>query len=168
QRFGIAESYVFDKVNWWTSSNSVDVNYTISKFDIPQEEEDQKGFNAIISTNNDFILNADKTLLLHLGYWYSFDGIDDIFDIKAMSSLSLSLQLLLLNKNLNITLAGTDIFRGENDVFALTVNGVYQEGRYYYDSRSFRLSVSYRFGNKNLKARAHKTGNQRERGRSGY
>jgi len=167
QRFGISENYTFDKVKWWSSNNSLDINYSKSKFSLAQEQEDQEGINARVSTNNDFNLNIDKTLLMGVNYWYSFPGVNGIFDTKSASSLSLSLQYLLLNKNLNITLRGNDLFKSSAERTTTTVNGVFQTARYYYDSRSFQLSVSYKFGNKNIQAKKHKTGNADEKGRTG-
>lgn len=166
-RIGISENYTFDKVKWWNSYNSFDINYSKSKFDLEEEQEDQEGINATVSTYNDFNLNADKTLLLGVNYWYSFPGIDGIFDTKSASSLSLSLQYLLLNKDLNITLRGNDLFKTAALRRTTTVNGVFQTARYYYDNRSFQLSVSYKFGNKDISAKRHATGNEDEKGRTG-
>lgn len=167
QRYGISESYTFDKISWWSSSNNFDLNYSISKFSLQQDEEDQKGINATISTYNDFTLNEDKTFLLGVNYWYSFPGVNGIFDTKSANSLSLSFQWLLLDKNLNITLRGNDLFKSSAERTETTVNGVFQTARYYYDSRYFQLSVSYKFGNKDITAKRHKTGNQDEKGRTG-
>ncbi|MBL4746158.1 MAG: TonB-dependent receptor [Flavobacteriaceae bacterium] len=167
ERIGISENYTFDKIKWWSSNNSLDINYSKSDFSLPQKEEDQKGINAMISTYNDFNLNEDKTLLMGVNYWYSFPGVDGVFDKKAASSLSLSLQYLLLDKNLNITLRGNDIFKTSAERTTTKVNGVIQTARYYYDSRYFQISVSYKFGNRDIKAKKHKTGNKEEKSRTG-
>ena len=164
QRFGISEDYTFDKIKWWTSNNSLDINYSKSKFNL---EEEQEGINATISSYNDFNLNVDKTLLMAVNYWYSFPGLNGIYDTKAASSLSLSLQYLLLNKDLNISLRGNDLFKTSAERNESRVNGVFQTARYYYDSRSFQLSVSYKFGNKDISAKRHETGNEDEKGRTG-
>ncbi len=166
-RIGISENYTFDKIKWWSSNNSLDINYSKSEFNLEEEQEDQKGINATISTYNDFNLNADKTLLMGVNYWYSFPGLNGVYETKSSSSLSLSLQYLLLNKDLNITLRGNDIFKDSAERNESRVNGVFQTARYYYDSRSFQLSVSYKFGNKNIKAKRHQTGNEDEKGRTG-
>ncbi|WP_430412298.1 TonB-dependent receptor domain-containing protein [Kordia sp.] len=167
QRFGISENYTFDKISWWSSNNSLDINYSKSEFNLEEAQEDQKGLNATISTYNDFNLNTDKTILMGVNYWYSFPGVNGIFDTKSASSLSLSLQYLLLNKNLNITVRGNDLFKTSAERTTTTVNGVFQTARYYYDSRSFSVSVSYKFGNKDIKAKKHSTGNGDEKGRTG-
>jgi outer membrane receptor protein involved in Fe transport len=166
-RIGLSENYTFDKISWWSSNNSLDINYSKSAFNLEEEQEDQEGVNATISTYNDFNLNADKTLLMGVNFWYSFPGINGIFDTKEASSFSLSLQYLLLNKDLNITLRGNDLFKSSAERNESRVNGVLQTARYYYDSRSFQLSVSYKFGNKDISAKRHETGNEDEKGRTG-
>ncbi len=166
QRFGISEDYTFDKVKWWTSSNSLDVNYSISKFNLAQPQPDQRGLNATISTYNDFNLNADKTWMLGVNYWYTFPGLNGIFNTLSASSLSFSVQCLLLDKNLNITLRGNDLLRDSAERNESRVNGVFQTARYYYDSQSLQLSISYKFGNKKIRAKRHRTGNSEERRRT--
>ncbi|PWA07638.1 TonB-dependent receptor [Flavobacterium laiguense] len=167
QRYGISENYVFDGFKWWTSNNAVDFNYAISKSSLTVARREQKGFNSRLSTNNDFNLNADKTLLFNVSYWYSFPGIDGISTNREMSSFSLAFQYLLWNKDLKMSLRGTDIFKTEKINSSSTVNGVYQEGKNYYDNQSFQLSVSYKFGNKKSDAKQRVTGNEEERSRTG-
>jgi hypothetical protein len=129
--------------------------------------KEQKGFNSRVSTNNDFILNSNKTLLFNLSYWYSFPGIDGIYNNKSMSSFSLAIQYLLLNRDLKISLKGDDVFRNEIQYVNSTVNNIYQESRYYFDRQSFQLSLSYKFGNKKIRGMQRETGNQEERSRTG-
>ncbi|MDT0294859.1 TonB-dependent receptor domain-containing protein [Mesonia ostreae] len=164
-RIGFSENYTFNKVKWWSSYNGLDINYSKSTFNLEEDHEDQEGINATVYTYNDFNLNADKTLLMGVNYWYSFPGVDGIFDTKSASSLSLSLQYLLLNKDLNITLRGNDLFKTAAIRRTTTVNDVFQTARYYFDNRSFQLSISYKFGNKNISAKRHATGNEDEKGR---
>ncbi|WP_417359784.1 TonB-dependent receptor domain-containing protein [Galbibacter sp.] len=166
-RIGFSENYTFNKIKWWSSYNGLDVNYSKSSFNLEENHEDQEGLNATVYTYNDFNLNADKTWLLGVNYWYMAPGVNGIFDTKSASSLSLTLQYLLLNKDLNITLKGNDLFRTAEIRRTTTVNDVYQNAEYYFDSRSIQLSVSYKFGNNDIKAKKHKTGNANERQRTG-
>ena len=167
RRYGFTTSYMFNKLKWWTSNNSLDINYSISEFTLEIPQEDLKGLNSRISTNNNFTLNEERTLLFGLNYWYSFPGNDGIFETESTSSLSASFQYLILDKNLRFTLRGNDIFRTQATRQSTTINSVFQEARYYYDSQSLFLSVSYKFGNKNISAKRHRTGNQDERNRTG-
>lgn len=168
QRFGIIESFTFEKFNWWTSINSIDVNYVRSKSFIPVLEKEQKGWSSRLSTNNDFILSKNENWLLNVNYWYSFKGVDGKFyNIGNMSNLSITLQHLLINKDLRISLRANDIFRTEKFKVNSTVNGIYQKGLYYHDNQSVMLGVSYRFGNKKVKSVKNSAGNEDERIRTG-
>lgn len=167
QRYGISENYVFDKFEWWTSNNAIDLNYAISKSNLVITQKEQKGFNSRVSTSNDFNLNPTKTLLFNLSYWYSFPGIDGIYTNKSMNSLSVTIQYLLLNKDLKISLKGNDLFRTEKENISSTVNGVYQKGKYYSDSQFFKFSLTYKFGNKKIKVEQRESGNEEEKNRTG-
>jgi len=68
---------------------------------------------------------------------------------------------------LNISLRGSDLFKSSAERNESIVNGVLQTGRYYFVSRSFQLSISYKFGTLGLKCKKHKTGNNDERSRTG-
>ncbi|MBK7689825.1 MAG: TonB-dependent receptor [Bacteroidetes bacterium] len=166
-RVGISENYSFNKISYWSSNNSFDINYSKSKFNLAQKQEDQKGLNATISTDNDFSLNKEKTILLGLNYWYRFPGVSGIFSSKSASSLSLSLQCFVFHKNVNITLRGNDILKTSAERSTTTVNGIFQKAIYYFDARSLQLSLSYNFGNKNISGKKHITGNEDEKGRTG-
>ena len=100
-----------------------------------------------------------------MNFWYNFPGVDGIFDTKPSSSLSMSLQWLLLNKNMNITLRANDIFKSSIDAVESRVNGVFQTGRYYYDSSYFQFSLSYKFGNNDISVKNRGTGNEQEKER---
>ena len=58
-------------------------------------------------------------------------------------------------------------FKTQADRRSTTINGIFQKAVYYYDSQSFSFSISYKFGNKNIRAKRHNTGNQEERNRTG-
>ncbi|MCB0641734.1 MAG: TonB-dependent receptor family protein, partial [Phaeodactylibacter sp.] len=167
QRLGISQNLVFDQLSWWTSNNSLDVNFARSEFDLAEQQADQRGINAQVSTYNDFTLNKAGTLYAGINYWYSFPGVDGIFNTQSASALSVYLQLRLLNKKLSLTLRGNDLFKSSAERTETTVNHVFQTARYYYDSRFFQVSLSYKFGNDEISAKRHDTGNQDEKARTG-
>ena len=166
QRIGISENFTFDRIPWWASNNSIDINYSISKFSLTNEQKDQKGYNATLSSYNDFDLNKNKTLLAGINFWYEFPGVNGIFNKESASSLSFSLRYLLFNKNLNLSLRVNDVFKGAAERTTATINGIYQTARYYYDTQYFQVSASYKFGNKKMRVRRHVTGNEGEKNRT--
>lgn len=163
-RVGLSESYTYNRIGWWSSNNNLNINYLRSEI-VLEEQFSQTGFNATISTYNDFNLNAAKTFIAGFNYWYQFAGVDGIFETDDISSVGLSLQFLLLNKNLNITLQGNDIFRTAVVRKSTNVNGVYQELKNFYDTRQFLVTLTYKFGNQNIKSKTSETGNEEEKRR---
>jgi len=168
KRFGLSENYTFDKLKWLTSNNSIDISYVKSESFISVIQYNQEGWNSRFSTNNDFIINKDRTWVFNINYWYSPKGIDGKFyNIGTMSNLSTTLQYLLMGKSLKISLKANDIFRTEKIKVNSTVNNVYQVGVYYHDNQYIQLTISYKFGNQKIKPLQRSTGNEDERTRTG-
>lgn len=167
QRFGITENYMWEPFSWFTSNNSVDVNYTYSEFDLEELSQAQEGFNARISTNNDFRLLEDKSMIVSVNYWYSFAGIDGIYDIEPMSSVSVGVNKYWMDRKINLSIRANDIFKRQIQRLSTITNNIRQNERYYYDSRSLQVTFSYRFGNDKIRVRRNSSGNEAERRRTG-
>ncbi|MGE6355943.1 TonB-dependent receptor domain-containing protein [Flavobacterium sp. NPDC079362] len=166
KRYGISELYIFDKFDWWTSNNVFVLNYLTSEtINIPAKGVD--GFYSTFSTNNDFVLNKTKTLLFNFNFVVMPVGTYGVNRLESSSSTALSVQYLVLNKDLRITLKANDIFKTDKMKFNSTVNGVYRDSNYYFDSRYIQLSLNYRFGNKNVNVGKREAGNVDERTRTG-
>lgn len=168
KRFGFSENYTFDALDWFTSNTAIDVAYVKSASFITALPLNQEGWSARFSTNNDFILNANKTKLFNINYYYSPKAIDGkYYVVGAISNLSLTFQYLALDKNLKFSIRANDVLRTEKVVTSSTVNDVLQKGIYYHDNQSVQLTVSYKFGNQKIRAERRETGNEDERNRTG-
>jgi hypothetical protein len=167
QTFGISESYTYDKLKWWTSTNAFDFSYSISKSTTQITIPEAKGYLSNFSTNNDFTLNTKKTFFVSFNYSHNFPGTAELAKITTSSALSISLKYLALDKKLQFTLTGNDIFRQERPVYSMFSNGILQTFNNYYDQQSIRLSVRYKFGNAKLKVDKRDFGNEDERNRAG-
>lgn len=166
KRYGLMESFTFDKFSWWSSNNILNINYvTAETLDISATAVD--GFTSFFTTSNDFNLNKSKTLLFNLSFDYYMFGTYGIDKIKPFTSTSFTIQYLLLNKDLKISLKGNDIFRTDIFRFNSTVNGVHRNSNYYFDTRLFQLSINYKLGNKKVNVQKRATGNEDERARTG-
>jgi Outer membrane protein beta-barrel family len=165
QRFGISENYTFQKYAWWTSNNAFDLSYIIAESLLTETTRYKNGINSRISTNNDFVLNKSKTILFNASYWYLFPEVDGIYNNKAQSSLSLAMQFLMLDKSLKLSIKGADLFRKEVSSVTSVVNGIRQDGIYYYDTQALNITASYKFGNKRIKVEQRETSNEDEKGR---
>lgn len=167
KKTGIHISHLFEPYKWWSSSNSIDFNYAINEYQNEGKITSKTGYNSNFSTSNDFYLNKNKTLSLHINYWYSPVGVDDIWNIKPISNLSASIQCLLLNKKLKLTLGGNDIFKTQKERITTTVDGIFQDIYVYYDARYIRFAATYNLGNSTASTKKNKVGNQQERNRAG-
>ena len=100
--------------------------------------------------------------------WFSGPGIwGGVFVYETSYSLNLGLQRKFLNDQLNVRLSVNDIFYQTGwDGFS-EFDGLYSTGSGRWDSRRASLSLSYRFGNENVKSRKRTTGLEDEAGRVG-
>lgn len=165
-QLGFSTYYNFNKWSWWTSFTGFNVNYqhVKSKTDIVKSTA---GYNGYFYTNNDFTLNRAKTILFGLNYALQLPGRYQIFHISTMHIFDASVKFLLLDKKLSLTLAAEDLLNGQRPLITYYSNGIRNSVKSYGDTRAFRISVSYRFGNKGLKANQRSTGNEDEKNRVG-
>ena len=99
--------------------------------------------------------------------WFSGPGVwGGVFLYNENWSLNLGLQKRFLNDKLNVRLSANDIFFKSGWNGYSEYNGLRAEGFGYWDSRTISLSMSYNFGNQNVKrSRRRKTGLESEAGR---
>ncbi|MEZ5044524.1 MAG: TonB-dependent receptor [Saprospiraceae bacterium] len=100
--------------------------------------------------------------------YYSGPGVwGGVFEYGPTWSLDLGLQRKFFQDRLNVRLGGSDLFykTGWNGVSSF--NGLVSSGGGRWDSRRASLSLSYLFGNENVKSRKRQTGLEDEAGRVG-
>ena len=100
--------------------------------------------------------------------WFSGPGIwGGVFKYETSWSLDLGLQRKFFNDRLNARISVSDIFNESGWSGYSRFDGLYAEGHGRWDSRRANLSLSYNFGNQNLKSGKRKTGLEDEAGRVG-
>lgn len=167
KRYGGSIFHVYEPTKWWKTSNSLNLNYSSSTFELEEAHEELEGINGQFSTSNDFLIPRLKGLSLNAGFDYALPGTNYIFKTRRTFNLNASVQFKLLNDKLKLSLSANDLTRDSAEQLEATVNGVLQTARYYYDSQSIYFSASYTFGNENIRTKRHKSGNQEERRRTG-
>ena len=163
---GISESYTFNKIKWLSSTISFDWSYSKSESLIPITNQNLNGSNAYFSTSNDFNLNKSKTFLFNISYWYNFKGTSDLDKNNAYSQLDTSIKYFAFDKKLQISFNVNDILSTNRPVYTSFTNNIQIDYKNYYDVRLFRLSVVYKFGNKNINVEKKELGNQEEKERT--
>lgn len=163
---GVSESYNFNKFWWWNSFNSAACYYIEKKGTIDEAISSIHTISANMSTNNDFMLNKKRTLMLTLGFYYEFPFLSALGKTDARCYLYSGIRSHLFNENLTLSLTANDIFKSNHSKLTLKSNGI----KYVYDnipdSRYVRLSISYKIGNKKIQSEQRNIGNKEERGRS--
>ena len=157
--FGLAETFTWQPLKWWTSINTFNLSYRSTQLTIGPER--YKGWTADFSTSNDFTLNKPKTAFFNLTFAQDFGGKYDNFTSAAYSTVDISFKYLAFNKKLVISLVGSNIFNGISYDYQM-MNGVKQSFRNIWDTQSFRVSLNYKFGNDKIKTSNRQSGNSEE------
>ena len=149
--------------HFYVSQKIKDDQFVNSKIDLVQSVG---GWNSYFYSNNDFTLNKSKTLFASVNYGLQLPGRYQIFQISTMHMLDISVQALFFKKKLSLGLTWRDVLNGQRPVISYYSNGIKTTAQGYDDSRSLRVSISYKFGNDNLKSKERNFGNEEEQNRA--
>ena len=124
-----------------------------------------------VFTYNFFVqntINLPWDLTAEIGGYYSGPGVwGGVFEYRQSGAFNLGLQRKFLNNALNVKVSGNDLFLTSPWRGVSSFNGLVSEGRGRWDSRRVGISLSYNFGNQQVKSRNRKTGLEQEAGRVG-
>lgn len=113
-------------------------------------------------------IDLPKNFKAEVSGWFSGPGVwGGVFRYDPSWSLNLGIQRKFFNDKLNVKLSAQDIFYESGWEGYSRFNGLYSVGNGNWDSRQVSLSLSYNFGNQNIKARRHQTGLEDESKRVG-
>jgi hypothetical protein len=131
----------------------------------PHTRKKISGWSAHVSTSNTYAWNKSKTLLSNIDFWYQFPAVDGLDNVERYYSLDFGFKALLAEKKLTLGLNVTDILKTNRVYFSSIINNMKQTNGGYAGTRSFRISLSYKFG-KNKSSRTRNTiSNQAEKNR---
>ncbi|WP_162235774.1 TonB-dependent receptor [Pedobacter sp. Leaf216] len=153
-------------VKWLESINQLDVYYDISNSNIPETQNNLKGFGAYFSSLNQFAFNQSKTILGEASFWYQFASVDGLNRNKSQYNVDLGIKALLFHKKMQVAISATDVLKTNQYRYSSLINDIKQEYNNYYDSRQLRITFRYNFGNDKIKQQDRKLGNEEERRRN--
>lgn len=164
-QIGFSTYYNFKKWSCWNSITGFNINYqnVKSKTSLIKSID---GGNGYFYTNNDFTLNKSKSVFLGVNYGLQLPGRYQIFHISSIHMLDASMKFLFLKKNLSFTITGEDLLNAQKPLISYKSNNVENNVKSYRDTRGFRIALSYKFGNINLKSKNRNFGNEDERNRT--
>ncbi|MEN5057835.1 outer membrane beta-barrel family protein [Sphingobacterium kitahiroshimense] len=160
---GFTAIYTLRKSNW-LESNFVFNGYhrSIKQYD-NTIVDDYKVNVAYISMDNNFRIT--KKLNTQLSSFYYSPQVTGIFRRSPRFNVNFNFRYKI-NDQWDLALFANDILKTQQGKLNAIVNGVQQSYDNYYDSRSLRLTVSYRFGSININARQRNFINEKEKQRA--
>lgn len=148
---GINISYNYNKLKWMESNIFVNGYYAKTKSYDPTAVAAAAGYSANFNVDNNFFLNKSKTLTLMLGLWSNLPNRDGNTYYYANASVYTGMKLNLMDKKLLINLYVNDLLNTNRN------KGIEYYPNYdveYFNkgiTRNIYLSVTYKFGNNNVK-----------------
>ncbi|HBV14095.1 outer membrane beta-barrel family protein [Chryseobacterium carnipullorum] len=148
---GINISYNYNKLKWMESNIFVNGYYAKTKSYDPTAVAAAAGYSANFNVDNNFFLNKSKTLTLMLGLWSNLPNRDGNTYYYANASVYTGMKLNLMEKKILINLYVNDLLNTNRN------KGIEYYPNYdveYFNkgiTRNIYLSVTYKFGNNNVK-----------------
>lgn len=165
--YGVYASGSFQPFTCWEIQAQVGVQQQqLTSAIYTATEQSYKIPSAYFGFNNSFVFNKAKTILAELNAYYATKYREDFLEINGLGSVDAGFRVLIWQKKLNVGLATTDIFRTQRAEGIHVVTG--QTINNYFDTRSIRLTLNYKFGDTKVKARRERSmGIEEEKGRAG-
>lgn len=163
--YNLSETYIFSKYKWWESENQLNVYYNTTKVTKDLNISDTKGFGAYFSTNNNFILNKNKTLKGELNFWYQAPQYQDVYKMQSACSFDLGIKYSMLNNNFQFVIIAQDIFRDDLERAKTSSNDIAYSYSDYNDNRFYRISLTYKFGSQKINLKQRNLSNEEEKRR---
>lgn len=163
--FGLSQSCNIDFSKRISVYSSINVFYSDSKSTLPITNQSLHGWGGDFSINCDYSINNSKTIIFNTRFVNIFKGVWDLDRNNSYSQLDTSLKFLFFDKNLQITLAGTDLLKTYKQEFISYTNDIQINYKSYMDKRAFRISLIYNFGNQKISYNKS-TGNEDEKNRA--
>ncbi len=153
---GTSVNGTFNPAKWWEcvlSGNAWYTRFSSSFYGDGARAYSRPGFT--VETNNTFYLNKNKTLIANLNFTYNSRNIDDFDLVYANESLEAGIKAMFFQKRLSFAINGFDILRTERNYIDNQYNGTQQ--RNYWDERTFRFNVTWKFGSDAVKAKRERS-----------
>lgn len=150
--FGSEIGFNWEITNRITNYSSANFSYNKSSSSHPNlPDKYLRGFNAAFSSNTTIALNKDNTNRLFVNKYYATPGIEEMFFSKSISSLRIGTSLAFFSNKLNINATLSDPFNTTIARNTVNFESFQLKNRIFNDNRSFRVSITYKFGDRKAK-----------------
>lgn len=161
RRAGINMNYNFTKFSWLESNLSAGGYYSDSKSE-DNTVLTQKGLGANFSMDNNFFLNKAKTVTYVLGFFMDTPSSNGISQNNGFKYFYTGLKLNLMEKNLMINMYVNDLLNSGNWKGKSYYKDYTNEYNYRNYQQGVNLSVTYKFGNQNVRGATKQIKNEEE------
>ncbi len=160
-------SLPFQFTKWWNAYINLSATHLDNQADYGDGAViDIQAFTYNIYQQHTF--NLFKGLRGEISGWFSGPGVwGGVFKYETSWSLNIGLQRKFFDEKLNVRLSANDLFYQTGWDGVSIFDGLESFGSGRWDSRNVALSLSYNFGNQNVKSRKRNTGLETEAGRVG-
>ncbi|HCN48067.1 MAG TPA: TonB-dependent receptor [Chryseobacterium sp.] len=148
---GINISYNYNKLKWLESSIFVNGFYSKSKSYDPAISTAPAGYSANLNIDNNFFLNKDKTVTFMLGLWGSLPNRNGNSYNYTSASLYTGMKLAFMDKKLLVNVYLNDILNTNREKGIEYYPNYNIDYQYKGITRNVHLSLTYKFGNNNVK-----------------
>ncbi len=156
----------YNPFKWWESSTDFSASYSELNPFIDILAKRYSGWSGYTSSNNTFTLNKSKTFFSSLYYEYNYASKSGYGTSSPISTFNIGFKYLAFDKKLTVGVNFDDVFRKNFATYENNTSGFRQNFTQYYDTRLFRISIAYKFGNNKISLKQRNIGNQEEKNRS--
>ncbi len=158
--YNLGVSYAFSASKWWEIYFNAEASNSSYK-------GNDANFVSITQNNFNFYgqntFSLPRKIKLEVSGWFSSPSVwGGTYRTRSLGSLDLAIQKKIFKEKLNVRVAVSDIFFTSNWQGDTRFGNVFIDANGGYDSRQFRINLSYNFGNSNVKSTAKKTGIEEE------
>ncbi len=162
--YNLNVNYPLQITSWWNSSNNLNTYY--NKFSTPDLlGTPYKSGKLAASFNTTHTFTFKHDLGAELSGWYNSRQVYGTLLIDPQYSIDLGLSKGLMNKQLNIKLAANDIFKLQKSRIRSALPSQNYLIKERWESRVFRMTLTYRFGSNEIKAARERSGSADAEGR---
>ncbi len=146
---GLGSEIRLNPAKWWECNLQGGSYYREFRSAFYGKDMHYDAWSAYLETNNTLLLNTAQTLMAELHMSYNAPQQDGFERRSAQGEVSAGIRALLLEKTLTVSLNAEDLFRTDGSYITNEANGTVQD--FYFDERQIRVSLSWKFGNSNVK-----------------
>jgi hypothetical protein len=161
---GLNEDLTIKPYKWLKTNIFLDIYYSYAESTIPSTLVFLKGWNGEFGISNDFTLS--KTAAFNISYYHITKGVDNLDVNSKYDYFDMTLRLLLLKKKVKMSISVNDVFKSLTPEYITYSNNIKNSYFRNNDSRYFRISLNYVFGNKKFNTTKRKNKNNEEINRS--